>query len=477
MTLVFCILLAQIIMGALDNFWHHELAARLPQRASARHELKLHAAREGIYGLLLLGLAWVQWSGPWILLPAALMVAEVAITCADFVEEDRTRRLPPFEAVLHTLLAVNYGALLGVLGLLFAQGWRQPAGLAFVHHGLPSWFFTLAGIGVIAWAVRNVLAVVRLGRQPEPAILPVPPSGPAVLVTGATGFIGSALVRLLMEQGQRVIVHSRDLLQARLAFPGAWVVDRLDDIPAEAHIRAVVHLAGAQVLGVPWTAARRRALIESRTGLMHELLFLMGRLHERPAVLVSASAVGYYGVPDGDPPLDENAAPQPGRFQSDLCVAIEHEARRAEARGVRVVRLRFGIVLGAGGGAYPGLAMAARLGLGAVLASGRQPVPWIHVDDAVGLVRFAIASPDLQGPVNAVAPEVPRQSAFAAAMAASLRRRVLLHVPDRLLRWGLGEMSELLRLGQNVVPRAALAAGYRFRVPALRGAMDALARG
>ena len=477
MTLVFCILLAQIAMGALDNFWHHELAARLPQRASARHELKLHAAREGIYGILLLGLAWVQWHGPWVLLPAALMAAEVAITCADFVEEDRTRRLPPFEAVLHTLLAVNYGALLGVLGLLFAKGWHQPAGLSLVSYGLPSWFFTLAGLGVIAWAVRNAQAVVRLGRQPEPVMPPVPASGPAVLVTGATGFIGTALVRQLMDQGQRVIVHSRDLLQARRAFPGAWVVDRLDDIPAEARIRAVVHLAGAQVLGVPWTRARRQALMESRTGLLHELLFLMGRMHERPAVLVSASAVGYYGVPAGDPLLDERAAPQPGRFQSDLCVAIEHEARRAEALGVRVVRLRFGIVLGSEGGAYPALATAARLGMGAILGSGRQPVPWIHVDDAVGLVRFAIAKPDLQGPVNAVAPEAPPQAAFAGAMAASFRRRVLLHVPDRLLRWGLGEMSELLRLGQHAVPDAALAAGYRFRVPALKGAMESLARG
>jgi uncharacterized protein (TIGR01777 family) len=476
MTLVFCILLAQVAIGALDNFWHHELAARLPQRASARHELKLHAAREGIYGVLLLALAWLQWQGAWVLLPAALMAAEVAITCADFVEEDRTRRLPPLEAVLHTLLAVNYGALLGVLGLLFADGWQQPAGVTVVSYGLPSWFFTLAGIGVIAWAARNVEAVVRLGRQRESVVPPVPASGPAVLVTGATGFIGSALVHQLMEQGQRVIVHSRDVLQARLAFPGAWVVDRLDDVPAETHIRAVVHLAGAQVLGSPWTRARRHALIGSRTGLMHELLFLMARMHERPAVLVSASAVGYYGVPEGDPLLDEHAAPQPGHFQSDLCVAIEHEARRAEALGVRVVRLRFGIVLGAGGGAYPALAAAARLGLGAVLASGRQPVPWLHVDDAVGLVRFAIANRDLQGAVNAVAPEAPPQAAFARAMAASLRRRVMLRVPDRLLRWGLGEMSELLRLGQNAVPGAALAAGYRFRMPAVKAAMESLAR-
>jgi hypothetical protein len=226
---------------------------------------------------------------------------------------------------------------------------------------------------------------------------------------------------------------------------------------------------------VPWTRRRRQALVESRTGLLDELLFLMARMHERPRVLVSASAVGYYGVPEGDAPVDERAPPQPGRFQSELCVAIEHEARRAEALGVRVVRLRFGIVLGAGGGAYPALAAAARLGLGAVLGTGRQPVPWLHVEDAVGLVRFAIANPHVQGAMNAVAPEVPSQLAFAQAMAASFGRRVRLQVPDWLLRRGLGEMSELLRLGQRVLPAAATAQGYRYRMPRLGNALRVLA--
>ncbi|MCO4245690.1 MULTISPECIES: hypothetical protein [Acidovorax] len=120
-------------------------------------------------------------------------------------------------------------------------------------------------------------------------------------------------------------------------------------------------------------------------------------------------------------PLDETAPPRPGEFQSDLCAAIEHEARRAEALGVRVVRMRFGIVLGRGGGAYPMQALSARLG--AVLGHGRQPAHWVHLADAVGLVRFAMAHKHLQGPLNAVAPEAATQAIFARTLAASFGRR------------------------------------------------------
>jgi len=476
MNAVFAILLAQVLMGALDNFLHHEITERLPQRPSARKELALHAARETIYGLLLLGFAWVQWHGAWILLPAVLMIAEVAITCADFVEEDRTRRLPPFESVLHTLLAVNYGVLLGVVAPAFVAWWQQPAQLVVAHYGFASWFFSFAGIAVLAWGARNAVAVRRLGRE-VPVHAPLSrPSGPATLVTGATGFIGSALVRQLLLEGRAVIVHSRDILRARETFgPGAWVVDRLEDIPNETRIAAIVHLAGASVLGAPWTRGRRELLIASRTCVMENVLTLMRRLEQPAPVLVAASAVGFYGVPDEMEAVDESAPAQPGRFQSDLCVAVEHEARRAEALGVRVVRLRFGIVLGKLGGAYPALALAARFGLGARLGSGKQAAPWIHIHDAVGLVRFAIACREVAGPVNAVAPEITSQAAFAKSMAASYGRGVFLRVPEWALRFGLGEMSEILRCGQWAVPTAAMAAGYRYRAPTLRQAMVKLA--
>ena len=174
-------------------------------------------------------------------------------------------------------------------------------------------------------------------------------------------------------------------------------------------------------------------------------------------------------------PLDETGPARAGEFQSDLCAAIEHEARRAEALGVRVVRMRFGVVLGRGDGAYPMLALAARFGLGAVLGSGRQAAPWIHLDDAVGMIRFAMDRNGIDGAVNAVAPETLPQAAFADAMAASFGRRVRLRMPAAPMRVLAGEMSTLLLDGQNAVPRAALAAGYRFRFARLRAALEDLA--
>lgn len=483
MNTIFFLLSVQAVLGAFDNLWHHELEAKLPQRISARYELALHAAREAIYGVVFIGLGWFEWRGAFAVVLAVMLLTELGITLADFLEEDRTRKLPPLERVLHTVLTISYGLFLGVFAPVL-WGWAQlNTAMAMTPHGGVSWLCTAYGLGVLAWSVRNGLAVRQLNRAAKQTPLSVPLASahriaPAVLVTGATGFVGSALVADLLRDGQRVIVLSRDLLQARASFgPGVWVVDSLNAIPSETCIDAIVNLAGARVLGMPWTAARRCTLLNSRVGATAAAVNLMRRLQQPPRVLVSASAVGFYGAsPNASfDPLDETADPRPGEFQSDLCAATEHEARRAEGMGVRVVRMRFGVVLGRGDGAYPMLAFSARLGMGAVLGSGRQAAPWIHLDDAVGMVRFALAQESLCGPVNAVAPDTVPQALFAQALAASFGRHVWMRVPSTLLRALMGEMSTLLLDGQNARPRAATAAGYRFVYPRLVGALQALA--
>ena len=484
MHLVFAVMSFQALAGAFDNFWHHELEARLPQRISARHELRLHSAREAIYGLLFAGLAWVQWQGWWVMLPAGLLLVEMFITIADFLEEDRSRKLPPLERALHTVLAVSYGLLLGVIAPLFWQAAQRPSALMLTSYGLWSWLFSVASISVLAWSVRNAIAVRELGRMLPP--LMDPPANPqaraqaigrlTVLVTGGTGFIGTALVQKLLSEGRRVIVLTRDPLQARAALgPMVWCVDRLDDIPSETHIDAVVNLAGAGILGAPWTQARRQLLVGSRLEIARQLRQLMQRLERKPEVLITASAVGYYGVPDNDEALTESAPAQSGCFQSELCAAIEAAALQNQDMGIRVVCLRPGIVLGKDGGAYPALAFAARLGLGATLGTGRQVMPWIHRDDVLGLITHAMAEPAVQGPLNAVAPQMPSQQGFTRALAASLGRNAWLRLPAWPLRLGLGEMSQLLLCGQNAVPTRALASGYRFTHASLESALAALA--
>ena len=481
MHLVFAVMSFQALVGAFDNFWHHELEARLPQRTSARYELRLHAAREAIYGLLFAGLAWVQWQGWWVLLPASLLLVEMFITIADFLEEDRSRKLPPLERALHTVLAVSYGLLLGVIGPMFWQAAQQPAELSLTSYGLWSWLFSIASLGVLAWSVRNALAVRQLGRAAKAeADVPHQPQalgGSTVLVTGGTGFIRAALVQRLLREGRRVIVLTRDPLQARASFGQAvWCVQQLTDIPAETRIDAVVNLAGAAILGAPWTQARRQLLLGSRLHVAAQLRQLMQRLERKPEVLVTASAVGYYGVPVGPQALTEDAPAQAGRFQSDFCAAIEQAALQNQDMGVRVVCLRPGIVLGHDGGAYPALAFSARLGLGAVLGGGQQVMPWIHRDDVLGLIAHALAEPTLQGPLNAVAPQMPDQQGFTHALAASFGRNAWLRLPAWPLRLALGEMSELLLCGQNALPAKALASGYRFAYPNLQSALAQLAQ-
>lgn len=474
------VLIGQALLGAFDNLWHHEWAARLPQQRGARRELALHGCREALYGALFLGLAWWAWHGALAVAVTAVLAAEVVITLTDFLEEDRTRQLPPFERWLHTVLTVCYGLFLGLMGPKLIEWWQQPTGLAPAGRGLVSWLFTVMAVMVWAWSLRNLLAVRRLGRetaalrdQPAP---PVPRLASAVLVTGATGFVGQALVRHLRAQGRRLIVLSRDPKQARLQF-GAdiAVIGALDDIAPETRIEAIVHLAGARVLGRPWTRARRRELLESRTRLTEQLHRLARRLQRPPAVLVAASAVGFYGVPEADVACDEQSPAQPGAFQSDLCAAVEHEAMRMEALGMRVVRLRFGVILGREDGAYPMQALAARFGLGARLGDGRQPMPWIHLDDAIGMIEWALRRTDVRGAVNAVAPDLCSQSTFSAALAGSFGSTAWMRMPAAPLRWLAGEMSTLLLDGQRVVPRVALAGGYAYRFALLEPALRDLA--
>jgi uncharacterized protein (TIGR01777 family) len=212
--------------------------------------------------------------------------------------------------------------------------------------------------------------------------------------------------------------------------------------------------------------------LESRIGTTTKLVQWMEQRARRPAVLVSASAVGFYGV-RADERLDEAAGPQPV-FQSEICRAVGRGgAALHRALGVRCVLPRFGVVLGSDGGALPAFVRPARLGIAAVMGSGRQGFPWLHIDDAVGIILWALEN-QIEGPLNAVAPGLVSQREFQQVLCDVLRRPLWLRVPVRPVRLALGEMSQLLVDGQYVQPSRAVQAGFLFRHPELRDALDDL---
>ena len=235
---------------------------------------------------------------------------------------------------------------------------------------------------------------------------------------------------------------------------------------------AVVHLAGENV-AQRWTAGAKRAIRESRvTGTRHLVQGIapLGDA-ERPRVLVSASAIGYYGA-RGDEPIDEEASAGED-FLAQTCSAWEAEAVAAEQFGVRVVRVRTGVVLAPDGGALGKMLTPFKLGVGGPVAGGRQYISWIHTDDLMGIVLAAIDSEQWHGPVNATAPDPQRNRDFSKALGRALHRPSLLPIPGAALRLLYGEMSEIVTTGARVLPAKALVLGYEFRYPQLDSALVA----
>ncbi|MGE5569250.1 MAG: TIGR01777 family oxidoreductase [Rhodospirillales bacterium] len=275
-----------------------------------------------------------------------------------------------------------------------------------------------------------------------------------IAVTGASGFIGRALTAKLAAAG-----HTVEPLKTR----ESYVMPPCD---------AVVNLAG-EPIAQRWTPEAKQRIRYSRVEGTLRLVESMARLSPPPAVLVCASAVGYYGS-RGDEILRETSPPGQD-FLAEVCVAWERAAAQAEsASGIRVVCLRTGVVLGRDGGAFQRMLPAFRLGAGGPLGSGRQWMSWIHLDDLTSLYEFALNESRLRGPVNAVAPHPVTNAEFVRALGAALHRPALIPVPAFVLRLLLGEMAGVLLDSQRAVPEAAQAAGFEFRYPELGPALSAI---
>ncbi|HEX7477833.1 MAG TPA: TIGR01777 family oxidoreductase [Polyangiales bacterium] len=290
-----------------------------------------------------------------------------------------------------------------------------------------------------------------------------------VCVLGATGMLGRALCASLEQAGVKVTRYSR---AERPGF-AHWNPDRneLDRAPLE-RADAVVNLAGEGIADKRWTKARKRVLRESRVHSTALLARTLAELSDPPSVLVNASAVGFYGD-RGEEAVYEDSPAGTG-FLAELCEQWEQATAPAARAGIRVAIPRIGVVLTPEGGALAKLLPVFRLGLGGNIGSGEQHMPWIALPDAVSVLRFLIVSRDLSGPVNAVAPEATTNEHFTDALARATHRPAFMPVPSLALRAVLGELSEALLEGANVRPRVLEQAGFRFELPRLEDALDAL---
>ncbi len=312
-----------------------------------------------------------------------------------------------------------------------------------------------------------------------------------ITVTGATGLIGVRLVAALRERGEEVTVLSRDRERARVALEDRTqpavasdghckplVLERWDPMHEPAPTAAfagsdgVVHLAGESI-AQRWSARAKRAIVDSRTlGTRHLVEGIEAcPASERPGVLVSSSAIGYYG-PHGEESLDEDS-PSGSGFLAQTCAAWESEAQTARRLGLRVVCVRTGVVLDPDGGALGKMLTPFKLGVGGPVAGGEQYISWIHPDDLIGIMLAALSDERWSGPVNATAPAPARNRDFSRALGRTLKRPAILPVPGITLQALYGEMAEIVTTGARVLPKRALMLGFRFCHPDLDGALRA----
>jgi len=298
-----------------------------------------------------------------------------------------------------------------------------------------------------------------------------------ILLTGGTGLIGQSLIPLLLKQEHQIVLLTRNKDAVNFKFDKPVphleaVVEDIDQVDFNC-IDAVINLAGEPIVNKRWTKKQKALLCESRWQLTRRLVEKIRQAKTPPSTFISGSAIGIYGR-QNEQFIDESFQKFNPEFSHTLCAEWEKIALEAESAATRVCLLRTGIVLSTKGGALSKMLPAFKFGFGGPIASGKQIMSWIHIDDMVQLILFLLEHPTLSGPVNATAPNPVSNEAFSKALAASLKRPCLFRVPETVLKLAMGEMSELLIYGQAVVPRKLTEAGFEFRYPQLDRALEAL---
>ena len=291
-----------------------------------------------------------------------------------------------------------------------------------------------------------------------------------ILITGGTGFIGAALSRELVSSAHNVIITTRRQTDSKEKL--TWKPPALIPPDTISNIDAVINLAGESIASGRWTKTRKERIMSSRINTTRALVQSMQNVNPGPKVLISASAIGYYG-PRGDEHVTEDTPPGTD-FLAEVCKVWEAEALKAEELGVRVVLIRIGGVLESDGGALPKMIIPFKFFLGGPIGSGKQWFSWIHRDDIVGIIKYALENKSISGPVNLTAPQPVTNKEFSSALGRALSRPSWLPVPGFMVKIALGELGDILLTGQRVLPEKILKAGYEFEHPDVDGALRAI---
>jgi uncharacterized protein (TIGR01777 family) len=297
-----------------------------------------------------------------------------------------------------------------------------------------------------------------------------------ILMTGATGLIGRPLCKRLAREGHHLVGLSRSAKPVSdIAEMHEWDTQSgPPPAPALNAVEAVIHLAGEPIAARRWTDEQKKRIYDSRIVTTRNLVNGLRAMDKKPAALISGSAIGFYGS-RGDETLDEHSAAGTG-FMSKVCQEWEREAEQATSLGIRVALIRTGVVLSRAGGALQKMLTPFKLGLGGPIGGGKQWFSWIHIDDIVGAIHYALHTATMGGPVNGTAPEPVTNAEFTRALGHALHRPAFLPVPKFGLQALMGEMSEVVLGSQRVPPNVLLASGYAFRFSTLAPALEDLLR-
>jgi len=483
METILILLSIQGFIGAYDSIYHHEIRERLSLRPSAAIELKIHSLRSTLYCVLFLSFGWIEWHGLLALLFAFILIVELALTLWDFVVEDQTRDLPYTERITHTILGLNFGAILALLVPELLRWYDSPTNFVFINHGMYSWIMTLYGIGVIPFAIKEYTSyrTLSLGiRQRAKTSIATPPSiqRKNILITGGTGFIGQALCKTLLDQGHSLTLVARDFKKAVAVLDASkriTLISAISQLKNTDIFDIIINLAGEPIANGRWSQHKKQLIMDSRINTTRQILRYIKEAQQKPALLISGSAIGYYG------PRDDEAVTESSNgvdsFSHTLCAQWETQALEAEQLGVRVCLLRTGIVLGKSGGALAAMLIPFSYGLGGQLGDGRQWMSWIHIDDMVGIILKTIENNAITGPVNATAPNPVSNKVFTKTLGSVLHRPTIMTVPAFILRLLLGDLAdELFLTGQKVIPQKITDNGYQFQHPTIRDALENIIR-